>query len=113
MKKYIFIFVLLALQTSNLLAFHLFKRYPKSAVSNYVVEVHQNSKNTLLNVKYVVYNNPTIKIQLLDKDCNRIQELCNEKQKSGFQQIFYDISFLPKGNYIVDLNGAQKLVMKN
>ncbi len=95
------------------MAFHLFKRYPKSAVSNYVVEVHQNSKNTLLNVKYVVYNNPTIKIQLLDKDCNRIQELCNEKQKSGFQQIFYDISFLPKGNYIVDLNGAQKLVMKN
>jgi hypothetical protein len=101
------------LQTSNLLAFHLFKKMPKNAVSNYIVEVHQNQKSTLLNVKYVVYNNPTIKIQLLDKDCNPIQELCNEKQKSGFQQIFYDISFLPRGNYIIDLNGIQKIVMKN
>ena len=77
-----------------------------------MAKVYQNDKSTMLNIQYIVVKNQKISLSILTVDCLKIQQLCDEKQKEGLQQIFYDISFLPQGTYIIELNGKQKMITK-
>jgi hypothetical protein len=84
----------------------------KLTAKNFVVKIYQNEKSTMLNIQYIAVKNQKISLSILTADCQKIQQLCDEKQKEGLQQIFYDISFLPQGSYIIELNGKQKMITK-
>jgi hypothetical protein len=72
--------------------------------NNFVLDIKSNAQNTLLNLRYMVSNSSSQKINLLDYKGNKIKQMLDGKQPIGLQQIFYDISFLPTGSYFIQVN---------